>query len=337
MNKFISSLAAVAFLAMTVVAGPVFAAGVTVTNALSVTTASTASNHTITFTSTSGIPASGTVKVTFPAGFVFGSVDNTDVDLTDDATDVVIAATPSGTTWGAAVSGQVLTLTNGSAAVGAGSVIVIEIGLNATADVAGNAQITNPVAGNYGIVLTTSAGDLGGVVVPVGGANQVSVSATVDPILTFALGSNTIALGTLSTSAATSASHTMTAATNASSGYVISVGGATLTSGANTIDAYGAAGAASVPGTEGFGINLKANTTPVVGANAVGGSGVAVGNFATVNTFAFDATGPNTIANSATAPSGSTVFTVSYIANIAAATAAGTYGTTLTYTTTPTF
>lgn len=67
----------------------------------------------------------------------------------------------------------------------------------------------------------------------------------------------------------------MAASTNATSGYVITVNGATLTSGSNTIAGMnGAAGApvASTRGTAQFGLNLVANTTAVAsgfGVNAL--------------------------------------------------------------------
>ena len=54
----------------------------------------------------------------------------------------------------------------------------------------------------------------------------------------------------------------------------------------------------------------------------------AAGAYATANTFAFSS--GDTVA-SASNPINSTIFTVSYIANMAAGTAGGTYTTTLTY------
>lgn len=340
MNKLISSLAAVALLAMTVVVGPVFAAGVTVTDVLSVTTASTASNHTVTFTSTSGVPANGTIKVTFPAGFVIGSVDNTDVDLTDDATDVVIAATPSGTTWGAAFSGQVLTLTNGSSAVGAGSVIVIEIGTNATADVAGDAQITNPVAGNYGVLLTTSAGDYGAMIVPVGNANLVSVTATVDPTFSFSLSGNALTFAApLSTTAQnSSAAITATVSTNATGGVAVKArskgngngtsgnGSAGLLSGANLIPAA-ASTAVTNAGAAGYGIfanNAQNSAVIDEGFDADSTSDVAI---STTDANIFTGAAPVAVASA----------DVTARAVITGVTSAGSYVDTLTFTATPTF
>lgn len=139
----------------------------------------------------------------------------------------------------------------------------------------------------------------------------------------------------------------MAASTNAGGGYVISVNGATLTSGSNTVTAMGAA-ALGVRGTSQFGLNLKANTTttstPAVGtevapaANATNYRGQAATNYDTVDNFKF--TSGDTVANSYNGGAGGTdaqIFTVTYIVNVPGSQPAGTYTTTLTYICTPTF
>jgi len=161
----------------------------------------------------------------------------------------------------------------------------------------------------------------------------VQVTATVNPTLTFTVGSTSCALGTLSSSTTASCSHNIVAGTNAASGYTISyIAGNTLTSagtGTPTISAIGGTATTSSTGSEQFGINLKANATPSVGANPSGGSGAGLTNYNTADNFAFNTAGAN-IAQ-ATVPSASTTFTVSYIANITTATEAGAYATTVTY------
>lgn len=316
MNKFISSFAAIALVITSVVISPVQAAGIPDAN--------------ITLTYTVVGVNSDTLAITLASNVVATNGDAVTATVRNAATGALVNLSTNGVANTTNVSGAANGGANGQI-----TYVVTDKTLASTVTMTFTAG--NLATANYTVTIVSGVA-FGVKVFSVGGANQVSVSATVDPILTFALGSNTIALGTLSSSAATSASHTMTAASNATSGYVVTVSGATLTSGANTIDAYTAGGAASVPGTEGFGINLKDNATPNVGAEVSGsGTGVAVGNFAIADTFAFNASGANTIANSASAPSGSSVFTVSYVANISASTAAGTYGTTLTYTATPTF
>lgn len=178
----------------------------------------------------------------------------------------------------------------------------------------------------------TTAVDTGTVVSSTAG--QITVTASVDETLTFTLAAATVALGTLTTSTTGTGTSTMSVSTNATTGYVTSVAGVTLTSGANTIAAL-ATPTASSQGTSQFGINLKANTTPSVGAEVTGtGSGTAATGYNTADSFKF-VTG-DTVA-SASAATNSNTFTVSYIANIAAAQAAGAYSTILTYTTTATF
>jgi hypothetical protein len=135
----------------------------------------------------------------------------------------------------------------------------------------------------------------------------------------------------------------MAASTNAGSGYIITYSGATLSSGSNTITAMSPA----TTGTHGlsqFGLNVVANTTPVVGANVAPAAntsnykGEAASPYDTPNTFKF-ATG-NIVSDSFNGGAGGTdaqIFTVSYIVNVPGSQPAGTYTTTLTYTCTPTF
>ncbi len=144
----------------------------------------------------------------------------------------------------------------------------------------------------------------------------------------------------------------MAASTNAGAGYVITVNGPTLTSGANTITALGAS-TASLKGVSQFGLNLKENTVaaaasfanPAVldaevapAANATNYRGQAATDYDTVDRFKF-ANG-NTVANSFNGGAGGTdaqIFTVSYIVNVPGSQPAGTYTSTLTYICTPTF
>lgn len=145
----------------------------------------------------------------------------------------------------------------------------------------------------------------------------------------------------------------MAASTNAGSGYVITVNGPTLTSGANTISPI--TSTASVKGVSQFGLNLKLNTTSTstvavgtevaVASNGTNYRGQAVGtaqgytnNYNTVDSFSFATSDP--VANSGNATLGGSdaqIYTVSYIVNVPGSQPAGTYTTTLTYICTPTF
>lgn len=139
----------------------------------------------------------------------------------------------------------------------------------------------------------------------------------------------------------------MAASTNAGAGYNITVNGATLTSGANTISTM----SAQLPGSHGvsqFGMNLKLNVTTTAPinfgtevaavSNGTNYRGQALTGYATADEFKF-VTG-DSVANSGNGGLGgsdSQIFTVSYIVNVPGSQPAGTYTTTLTYICTPTF
>lgn len=195
-------------------------------------------------------------------------------------------------------------------------------------------------------------------------ATQIELTGTMPESLIFCAGATisktggvpdctTATAGTISfnqlfspTDTATATSQ-MAASTNAGSGYAISVNGATMTSGANTITAMSSA-TTGVRGTSQFGMNLKLNTTatstPAVGAeidavsNGTNLKGQAVTGYNTADTFKF--TTGDSIADSAYSGAGPTdaqIYTASYIVNVSGSQAAGTYTTTLTYICTPTF
>jgi len=203
-------------------------------------------------------------------------------------------------------------------------------------------NVTNPTASNATFYLwITTYSDTGyatpidtGVVV-VSTAGQITVTASVAETLTFTLATATVTLSPnpITTGAASTGTSTMSASTNGTTGYVITVNGTTMTSGTNTITAM--AGTTSSPNSSQFGLNLVSNSSPSVGTNPTGdANGVAATGYSTANNFKFN-TG-DTVAKSTVAANSST-FTVSYIANVAGNTQAGTYSTVLTYICTPTF
>jgi len=302
-------------------------------------TASTVANHTIQFTTPTGIAASATLILTFdnstsiPSGLTFA-----DIDLKDDGVDVTLAAAPTGTTWGVVrTSATVITFTNGSTAVAAGSVVNIEIGTNATSGATGTYQITNGAAGTTVLRMSGTFGDTGAISMAIVSNSVVAVSAEVLSAISFTISDNAIYFGNLRSAGACFAQGTdpgyvtcpttteteafnMTAGTNASSGYTISVQGATLTSGTNTITALGS-NTASSPGSEQFGLRMT----------ATGGIGsVSVPYAASGYAYTGTATTPATVAT-ASAPSATTTYSVRYLANISATTEAGSYTTNHTY------
>lgn len=307
---------------------------------------SEASNHVIKFTTPTGAgDATDTITIEFPSDFTIGSVDYTDIDLSHGAstgaeTEETLAAAADATSWGAAFASRTLTLTHPTNAangdIAAADKIIVEIGTNASG---GNAQLSNPsTAASYVLIIDGLFGDDGQIATAIVDDDQVVVSTTIDPYLTFAISQNAVTLkrsgGVLNPDSSntgfnTGTANTLAAATNATSGYTITYYGSTLTSGGNTIDAM-ATKTTSSTGTEQFGINLKDNATPNTGAEPSGGTGAPASDYNTADQYRFIADTTTNLASAAGA-SASTTFTVSYIVNVAATTQAGDYSTTITY------
>ncbi len=243
-----------------------------------------------------------------------------------------------------------LTRTNG-VSVSAGTAVSYTMGV-----------ITNPSATNtefYIRISTFASTDTSGGATDTGvvvfdTANQIVVSGTMPESLVFCVGTSgsdctgitgsTVDLGTFSPTSTNVGTSIMSASTNASFGYAITLAGATLTSGANTIPAMGtqslnstgcSPGCTSTTGTSQFGTNLRDNATPNVGANVTGaGSGAAFGGYNTADSFRFFS--GDTVA-SASGPTQANLYTNSYIVNVGGQQAAGLYSATMTYICTATF
>jgi len=306
---------------------------------------STASSHVIKFTTPTGASDNtDTIVITFPSDFNFtsktiGTVTFTHGASTGAETTETLAASPSGSAWGAVFSGtqnRILTLTAptdgiGAATVAAGDKIII------TYDNTNSVNGSTP-ATQYSITINGGFGDSGTISVYLVSDDQVAISATVNQTLSFAISDNSIGFGTLTTANARYATgdttgttseteaHNITVATNATSGYALTVKGATLSAGTPTIDAL-ASNTASSPGTEQFGLR----------ATATSGNGTVTAPYA-ASGFAYTGTAGTAaqVASSSTS-SQTTTYSVRYLANIASDTEAGSYTTTLTYTTTATF
>ena len=125
------------------------------------------------------------------------------------------------------------------------------------------------------------------------------------------------------------------------SGYIAQLVGTPpkSTGGGHTLTNMSSA-AASSPGTEQFGVNLVANTSPSVGANPSQlpdtsfGFGQAATGYNTANQFKYNDGDTVALSNSS---SGTTLYTISAIANITTNTQAGFYGTSLFVVVVPTF
>jgi len=156
---------------------------------------------------------------------------------------------------------------------------------------------------------------------------QAGSKTTNDPALGFSLSSGNVGFGSFSASAPTTTTTTFSVLDYTSYGYSVQVLGNAPSNGAHTLPAMAVTGASS-PGSEQFGINLVANTSPTsFGANPSNGQfgyGSASANYGTANQFRY--VSGETIA---TAPksSGVTVYTISYLINVAGLTPGGQYTT----------
>ena len=157
--------------------------------------------------------------------------------------------------------------------------------------------------------------------------------------LSFSISDNSIGFGTFQApddffatgdtngSATETEAHTLTASTNASSGYTITLSGTTLTLGSHTINAIGGTNTASSPGTEQFGLRMTAS----------GGNGAVSVPYAAAG-FAFDtASFPDQVVSDPDGDNVATTYSARYIGNISAETEPGTYSAILTYIVTASF
>jgi hypothetical protein len=222
-------------------------------------------------------------------------------------------------------------------------------------------NVRNPSAANkqYYARVTTYSDSAGTIEVDFGGmavstAQAITITGTMPESLTFCVGTSgtdcsnmtgtSLDLGTFSPASTNSGTSIMSAGTNASFGYSITMKAGNFASGANTIPGMGTQSANSAAcspsctstiGTSQFGMNLMANTTPSVGANVTGlGGGTAFNGYGTANSFRFF-TGDQVA--SAAGPTKNNLYTTSYIVNVSPDQAAGVYTTTMTYICTATF
>jgi hypothetical protein len=160
-------------------------------------------------------------------------------------------------------------------------------------------------------------------------------NTTDTPTLDFFVNGGPISLGLLNVGAVSYGSTTFSVLDYVSSGYNVILAGSppsTSLGSSNYTLAPMTSAAASSPGTEQFGINLVANSTPPVGAavqqvpDSTFGFGTPSAGYNTGGQFKFH--DGDTIASS-TKASGESLYTLSVIANISNATAAGTYSGTI--------
>ena len=100
-SRFISGTIIIALLSLMIIPSLAMAASVTAFSVLlSREKASTLANQTITFTTPTGVASGQTIILTYNnSTSVATALDFEDIDLTDDGTNVTLAASPSGATW----------------------------------------------------------------------------------------------------------------------------------------------------------------------------------------------------------------------------------------------
>lgn len=206
--------------------------------------------------------------------------------------------------------------------------------------------VTNPFSGGsmFARIYTHATSDGTGSYTDAGGIalyfeRSLGVVAEVPPYLKFCVGENITGyecgtatepfsdVGILSPLVTGLAQSQMVAATNAPDGYSMWVIGGTMTSGNNVIPEM--TGSASQKGTSQFGINLRANTAPIIGEepNGPGAATIAAG-YSQQNTFRYQSGDTLATVNN---PDDNLKYTVSYVVNVDANQPGGVYATTLTY------
>jgi hypothetical protein len=148
------------------------------------------------------------------------------------------------------------------------------------------------------------------------------------PYLQFIVNGTNLNIGVLSTGSATTANATFSVKSYLSSGYVVATVSTPPTNNAYTMSALSTPTASS-PGTEQFGMNLVANTSPATfGAvptqvpSSTFSFGTVASGYNTANKYEYI---PGSTIASSTVSSGETDYTLSYIYNISNTTPGGTY------------
>lgn len=202
------------------------------------------SNHTIKFTTPSGIAAGQSIVLTFPNGafdFNLAGIGAEDIDLASTTGDYSLQnGAGSGQTWGVATSTFSITLTSVAAVLTPNATVTIEIGTHALFGGGSQSQIVNPNdSTSYEIDVAAGSLDSGETRVAI--VENVLVSASVDTVFTFTVEgvvggqaansettggtttATTIPFGTLTSGNASTAAQDLTVVTNARSGFVVTV------------------------------------------------------------------------------------------------------------------
>lgn len=179
-------------------------------------------------------------------------------------------------------------------------------------------QAGQQTTGNTGVVEGTSTNY----------RTQGGATTTSEPTLRCAVNTSSLNFGALSIGSTATATATFSVLNYTSYGYNVSIIGNTPSNGTHNLNGL-SSNASSSAGTEQFGINLVANTSPAAfGAfpqqipDNTFSFGDATANYSTPNSYRYV---PGEIIASAPKSSGQTNYTIAYIVNVATNTAGGTY------------
>jgi hypothetical protein len=309
---------------------------IVLTDQMSRVKASVPADHSISFITPSGIGAGETLDLDFPIGFDLSNIDFTDIDLADDGIDIDLAGGCSGATWGASVSGQILTLTSCTGVIIDGSTVSVEIGLNATWQTDGDNQITNcslsQINEDHLIDVSGSMADSGVIPITILAEDQIAVTGLLEPTLTFTLDLGAMDFGlVLDSSVAGAGPNNLILATNSPLGYSITVR---------------SSGNGSQPGLWNSGANhLIASSTGLLEAGVaegyggqcvkISGEGSCSANFDFSGDYVGDFSTSNQVfASHSSKPAGAENFTITLKAAITGDTLGGEYVDRLTFTAT---
>lgn len=144
----------------------------------------TASNHSFTLVTPSGVAEGETIVFTFPTAFDTSTIIEDDVDISDDTVDLTTAANCTGAEQASVVmAADIITITicpGDGGSIAAASSINVEIGANASSSGSGINKITNPSsAGTYYVDVAGSFLDSASIPIPIIADDDVGVSASV--------------------------------------------------------------------------------------------------------------------------------------------------------------
>jgi len=294
--------------------------------------------------STAGANTNHTFSFNFPITETVGSIN---FEYCTDPIDVVTCVNPNGSD----VSGATLGGQSGETGFAIVSQGTNSITIGRTPGVVGNGlnsysfdNVINPGdKGPFFVRISAySSSDGSGPILSfssvAGSINQgINISGEVPEILNFCTGivvpdcfstiGDFIEFGILHSSNTSFGTSQFMVGTNAPNGYNVTINGPTMTSGSDFINNLSSP-TNSFTGLPQFGLNLRANLVPTVGADVTGGSGFVTANYNNPDRYTYI---DGDIVASSTGRSENTLYTVSYIVNIKPTQPAGVYNTTITY------